>query len=100
SDSGGLKTIDLSELLIGLGAVAAVNFDGGWSSVFYWTPSSPAPAVSSDAQQLLANAKFPAGQRNPNNFSFHVSPLDATQQYVYDARLRPIDASPGFTYTP
>jgi hypothetical protein len=99
NDGAGLKTSDFADLLIGLGAVNAVNFDGGGSTVFYWTPSGSAPSQSAKAAQILQNAKFPAGQPNPNNLSFSVKLLDQTQKYTYDAAGRPIYASLGFTYS-
>ncbi|MBV9775247.1 MAG: phosphodiester glycosidase family protein [Gemmatimonadetes bacterium] len=99
--TSGLKTADLASLLIGLGAVNAVNFDGGGSTVFYWTPGATAPVQSAKLVQMLKSAAVPSKLPNPGSLTFKVTPLDPSQQYVYDASApggRPIYASLGFLF--
>jgi len=105
SDSGGLRTSDLAELMIGLQATNAVNFDGGGSTVFYWRPS-PVPATSAQATRMLELAQYPKGRSNPNEFAFSVIPRPTQEPETYDSSVRsgdnprPIYISLGFTYAP
>lgn len=95
----GIRTADLATLLIGLGARNAVNFDGGGSTVFYWTPSNGAPRERQDLVARLESAAVPAGVPNPGGLSFTVRRLDPTQRYVSDANHRAVYASLGFVLT-
>lgn len=97
--SSGIRTADLATLLIGLGAAQAVNFDGGGSTVFYWTPGNGAPVEQQGLVDLLESAAVPDGVPNPGNLSFSVRRLDPAQAHVSDADLRPIYASLGFVLT-
>jgi hypothetical protein len=97
--TSGLTTADSALLMIGLGAVGAVNFDGGGSTTFYWTPSgAQMPTLSAKLADMLHNARFPRGQANPNNLAFSVTLQDPTRELTSDADHRPIYASFGLTY--
>lgn len=96
--ASGLKTADFATLMMGLGAVDAVNFDGGGSAVFYWNPAGGAPMASARLLQMLQDAAVPGGAPNPGGLAFDVTFLAPAQQYVYDTEQRPIYASIGFVF--
>jgi hypothetical protein len=101
-DHGGLVTQDFALLLIELGAVNAVNFDGGGSTAFIWHPRGPAPVLDTELQKIALHPatgiqyqldwKSPAGTyeirscRDPKN-------TECTS-------FRPVYASLGLQYTP
>ena len=110
----GLITFDMANLMIGLGAVNAVNFDGGGSSAFYWIPSlidSQNPPESPGLVNMLEAARFPSGLPNPDDLQFQVTKSDISQPLCYCALdqetdcqhgpasgCREVYASLGFTY--
>jgi len=96
TDSGGVLTSDLAQMLIALGAVNAVNFDGGGSTAFYWIPPTQtrAPLVSEAAQQMITDATFPP------SLDLTVTPFLPTDEQRYDSEDRAVYSSLGFTFTP
>jgi hypothetical protein len=66
--------------MIGLGAVNAVNFDGGGSTVFYWTPGgAQTPTESARLLKILENARVPRRQPNPRPPDVQVTRQAPTQ---------------------
>lgn len=98
NDGAGLRTSDFAALLIGLGATSAVNFDGGGSTVFYWSPGGGAPTLSATGAAMIAAATFPAGLPNPGQVSFSAALADQTQPISADYNRRPVYASLGFLF--
>jgi hypothetical protein len=96
TDSGGVLTSDLAQMLIALKAVNAVNFDGGGSTTFYWLPASQTsvPSVSAAAQKMITDAKFPP------SLNLTVTPFLPKDEERYDSEDRAVYASLGFTFTP
>jgi hypothetical protein len=96
TDSGGLLTSELSQIFVALHAVSAVNFDGGGSTAFYWTPPAvgPPPTVDATAQKMIMSAKFPPA------LQLTVTQFLPSMKEVYDSEDRAVYASLGFTFTP
>src|SRR5262249_31047256 len=83
--STGLYTYDFGVLMQAFSAVNAVNFDGGGSTVFWWTPGNvptdPCPACAAAIQQAEIGGNNPRGVvlsdiqlvTDPNNYTIHYS---------------------------
>jgi len=110
-NSSGLKTLDWAYLMMGLGAYSAVNFDGGGSTTFYWTPDDHGLPQSEALATMLKDAKFPSDQHdNWNNLAFTTAVGEPKDPIRFDNQCpdpknpltcgRPIYGSLGFTYQP
>lgn len=101
----GLQNFDFGNVMIGLGANAAVNLDGGGSSTFIFTPPAGATLQTPSALlTLLTSAAAPAGAIN--DLSFGVLNMPLTQAWtsappcVQPCAYRAIYANIGFTLVP
>ena len=101
----GLQNYDFGNVMIGLGANAAVNLDGGGSSTFIFTPPAGATLQTPPALlTLLTSAAAPAGALNGLSFTLMSMPL--TQAWtsappcVQPCTYRAIYANLGFTLVP
>lgn len=82
----GLKTADFAKLMIGLGAYNAVNFDGGGSTAFIWSPPADPPAASPRLVQMIEQAAFPHHQLNPYNLNFSGSVKEVGKPHISNSR--------------
>ena len=100
----GIQNPDFGNVMIGLGANAAVNLDGGGSSTFIFTPGGASLSTPPALSALLAAAAAPAGAGN--SLSFSVVSLALNQSWtsappcVQPCAYRPIYANLGFILAP
>lgn len=100
----GLKTADLAAIMIGLGAHNAINFDGGGSTSFIWSPDKDnPPQLNQTLQNKMLAAKYPPLPiTNPNNVQFKCVPLDVRANWKnsipYYPTYRPVYAQFGLMY--
>lgn len=92
----GLKTFDFALLMMAFHAVQAVNFDGGGSTAFIFTPNTPFKSCPG-CSAFLTNASVPSCTVNPNQLTMSV-PKVVTKPVTYWAQTpeRAVYASIGF----
>jgi hypothetical protein len=87
-------------VMIGLGANAAVNLDGGGSSTFIFTPGNASLTTPPALSALLTMAAAPAGAGNGLSFTIFAMPLGqswtSAPPCVQPCAYRPIYANLGF----
>ena len=96
----GIENPDFGNVMIGLGANAAVNLDGGGSSTFIFTPPPVPLTPSPHLLGLLNGAGAPPGSPNGLSFSVTSQPLTQPVQSVPPCNAsswRAIYANLGFT---
>ena len=103
-NSNGLRNPDFGNVMIGLGANAAVNLDGGGSSTFVFTPGNASITTPPALSSLVKAAAAPPGAGN--QLAFGLASLALDKQWIsappcaQPCTYRAIYANIGFTLAP
>jgi hypothetical protein len=100
----GIRNPDFGNVMIGLGANAAINLDGGGSSTFIFSPDNASLTTPPALSTLLTAAAAPQGASNGLSFSVISMALDqswtSAPPCVQPCAYRPIYANLGFMLAP